>query len=130
MTYPRQTYHLGIEDLTSKLESLPEGKILRIEDGAEAIKKIRYALYAWMHEFGIKSLYKIVWTNPECLQVIRKVIPKPRSFVEGIAPEIKDYIISISDIFDEAEALALIKDNLDQTQWSAAIDEWRRICAT
>jgi hypothetical protein len=76
MAYPssltsRQAGAIG--EITTKMEELPSGETLLVKhDNAIASEEIRYLLYAWLFQGGLKEDFRISRINPKTLLVQRK----------------------------------------------------------
>lgn len=125
--YSRNPDYTNLESILAQIEDLTEGQILRIEDSPSALDKIRHSLYAWLHNNSLKPFFKIKRINRETLIVLRKELPHPKAFVEGLDPKVKEYVVTnLLDCANEESALDTIRLGLPKELWNQALEEWRR----
>ncbi len=132
MGYPRnltQRQREIIAPVVVKLENISEGKMVIVQDTAEALEEVRYLVYAWLHENNIKSLFKITKPMPDKLVIYRKSIPRPKIETGTEDPRVMRFVTStLINIEDEDEAIKLIKKRFEEPLAQAdCLEEWRRI---
>jgi len=128
MPYPKKANIDGFETEIAQIDALRPGQSLPLTGSVDAIDHIRGVLYAYLHQFKVKRLYKINRVAPERLIVTRKPKHKVSVAYEGTPSHIKEFITRhLSGIYDEDEALQLIRDSLEKSDWLETLDEWRRI---
>lgn len=128
MGYPKTINIEGYEAEIQQIESLKPGESLPLTGTPEAVDHIRYIIYTYLFHFRLKHLYKLRRISPELLTVTRKGKHRVTVAYTGVDETIKTFVSKyLLDISDEDEALALIRESLEKSQWLEAAEEWRRI---
>ena len=119
-----------IEPIAQKLACLQAGQSLHINDEPEAIKRLRYVIYAWLYETGQKPNFRIIQPAPSALQVLKRAVMKPQLTVED---KVQDFVeCNLIEVDDESEAARRIREavqskSIDAEQAVRAMQEWSRI---
>jgi hypothetical protein len=119
-----------VEEIAKSLACLPPGESLFIKDTIPAIDRIRYLVYAWMHETEQKIKFRIMRKSPYKLEIMRKAVIAPTLSRED---KVDDFVsCQLIEVDDELQAQQLVRSavesgELTTDQGIAALSEWNRV---
>ena len=117
-----------ITPIAQRLSRITAGQSIVLKDEAQALDRLRHLLYAWMHETGLKPIYKVIRRSAEQLEVMRKYVPNPTIVVEDKVHDfVAAHLIELEDEDDVTRRIreAVLGNELTINEGTVALTEWQ-----
>lgn len=107
-----------LDPIVKRLEALDEGESIILKDSPAAVDRLRYLVYSYLHNNGIKPFFKVIRRTVGSLEILRRTTLRPTILeTPTVSQRVEEFVKTcMLEIGDERQAEMCVRQAVENSE--------------